>query len=110
VREFLQQAAAKARTAERYAGSVREMMERGEDVRGDRVGSRAAGHYGAVIRRRLQDNAGFYAVRFIAARRSDKRYRGPDAKKISLAIGWRTSRACWLRWNLCEAGLEFAED
>ena len=74
--------------AEDTAGSVREMMERGEKQFAAIAGRRAAGHYGAVIlQENIQDNAeNFTRFVLLLPPEEAKRYRGPDAKKISLAM------------------------
>jgi len=75
--------------AEDTAGSVREMMERGEKQFGAIAGRRAAAHYGAVVlEENIQDNAENF-TRFVLLLPPDeaKLYRrGADATKISLAM------------------------
>src|SRR5712664_2453268 len=74
--------------AEDTAGSVREMMERGDKHFGSIAGRRAAGHYGAMIlQENIQDNAENF-TRFVLLLPPEEatRYRGADAKKISLAM------------------------
>ena len=74
--------------AEDTAGSVREMMERGDKHFGAIAGRRAAGHYGAVIlQENIQDNAeNFTRFVLLLPPEQAKLYRGADAKKISLAM------------------------
>jgi len=74
--------------AEDTAGSVREMMERGDKQFAAIAGRRAAEHYGAVIlQENIQDNAENF-TRFVLLLPPEqvKLYRGADAKKISLAM------------------------
>jgi prephenate dehydratase len=74
--------------AEDTAGSVREMMERGDKQFAAIAGRRAAGHYGAVIlQENIQDNAENF-TRFVLLLPPEQAelYRGADAKKISLAM------------------------
>jgi prephenate dehydratase len=74
--------------AEDTAGSVREMMERGDKHHAAIAGRRAAGHYGAVIlQENIQDNAeNFTRFVLLLPPEQAKLYRGPEAKKISLAM------------------------
>jgi len=74
--------------AEDTAGSVREMMERGDKQFAAIAGRRAAGHYGAVIlQESIQDNAeNFTRFVLLLSPEQAKLYRGADAKKISLAM------------------------
>ncbi|HWY07996.1 MAG TPA: prephenate dehydratase [Candidatus Acidoferrales bacterium] len=74
--------------AEDTAGSVREMMERGDQQVGAIAGRRAAGQYGAVIlQENIQDNAeNFTRFVLLLPPEEAKSYRGTDAKKISLAM------------------------
>jgi prephenate dehydratase len=74
--------------AEDTAGSVREMMERGDKQFGAIAGRRAAGHYGAVIlQENIQDNAeNFTRFVLLLPPEQAKLYGGADAKKISLAM------------------------
>jgi prephenate dehydratase len=74
--------------AEDTAGSVREMMERGDTRFGAIAGRRAAGHYGAVIlQENIQDNAeNFTRFVLLLPPQEAGRFRGADAKKISLAM------------------------
>lgn len=74
--------------AEDTAGSVREMMERGDKHYGAIAGRRAAGHYGAVIlQENIQDNAENF-TRFVLLLPPEQagKFRGADARKISLAM------------------------
>ncbi|MGB7848058.1 MAG: prephenate dehydratase [Candidatus Acidiferrum sp.] len=74
--------------AEDTAGSVREMMDRGDKSCAAIAGRRAAGHYGAVIlRESIQDNAENF-TRFVLLLPAEgaQRYRAKDAKKMSLAM------------------------
>jgi prephenate dehydratase len=74
--------------AEDTAGSVREMMERGDKHFGAIAGHRAAGHYGAVIlQENVQDNAeNFTRFVLLLPPEEAKKFRGADARKISLAM------------------------
>ena len=74
--------------AEDTAGSVREMMERGDKKFGAIAGRRAAGQYSAVIlQENIQDNAeNFTRFVLLLPPEEAERYREPDAKKISLAM------------------------
>jgi len=74
--------------AEDTAGSVREMMERGDRSFAAIAGWRAAGHYRAVIlRENIQDNPENF-TRFVLLLRSEgaARYRADDARKMSLVM------------------------
>jgi prephenate dehydratase len=74
--------------AEDTAGSVREMMGRGDQSCAAIAGERAAAHYGAVIlRRSIQDNAENF-TRFVLLLPSEEaqRFRARDAKKMSLTM------------------------
>ena len=74
--------------AEDTAGSVREMMERGDKHFAAIAGRRAAGHYGAVIlQENIQDNAENF-TRFVLLLPAEeaRKFRGADARKISLAM------------------------
>jgi len=74
--------------AEDTAGSVREMMERGDKHYAAIAGRRAAAHYGAVIlQENIQDNAENF-TRFVLLLPPEEaaRFRGPDARKVSLAM------------------------
>jgi prephenate dehydratase len=74
--------------AEDTAGSVREMMERGDKQFGSIAGRRAAGHYGAIIlQENIQDNAeNFTRFVLLLPPEEAKRFRGQDARKLSLAL------------------------
>ena len=74
--------------AEDTAGSVREMMERGDKHFAAIAGHRAAGHYGAaILRENIQDNAENF-TRFVLLLPPEEaaEFRGADARKISLAM------------------------
>ncbi len=74
--------------AEDTAGSVREMMGRGDKSCGAIAGRPAAERYGAIIlRESVQDNAENF-TRFVLLLRPEEasRYRAKDAKKMSLAM------------------------
>jgi prephenate dehydratase len=74
--------------AEDTAGSVREMMGRGDKSCAAIAGRRAAGHYGAaILREGIQDNAENF-TRFVLLLPSEEaqRYRAKGAKKMSLAM------------------------
>ena len=74
--------------AEDTAGSVREMMERGNKHFAAIAGHRAAGHYSAaILRENIQDNAENF-TRFVLLLRPEEaaKFRGADARKISLAM------------------------
>ncbi len=74
--------------AEDTAGSVREMMARGDKTAACIAGFRAAGHYNAtILRRGIQDNAENF-TRFVLLLPPDeaKKYRADDARKMSLAM------------------------
>jgi prephenate dehydratase len=74
--------------AEDTAGSVREMMERGDKSCAAIAGRRAAGHYGAILlRESIQDNAeNFTRFVLLLPPQEAQRYRLKDAKKMSLAM------------------------
>lgn len=74
--------------AEDTAGSVREMMERGDKGCAAIAGRRASGHYGAVILREgIQDDAeNFTRFVLLLPPEEAQRYRAKDAKKMSLAM------------------------
>jgi prephenate dehydratase len=87
-RFFLQNPGVKRAPAEDTAGSVREMMERGDVHFGAIAGRRAAAHYGAVIlQENIQDNAENF-TRFVLLLPPEhaRKFRGPDARKLSLAM------------------------
>jgi prephenate dehydratase len=74
--------------AEDTAGSVREMLARGDKTCAAIAGRRAAEHYHAVIlRESIQDNAENF-TRFVLLLPPEEahRYRARDAKKMSLAM------------------------
>jgi prephenate dehydratase len=74
--------------AEDTAGSVREMMDRGDKSWASIAGRRAADHYGAVIlRENIEDNAENF-TRFVLLLPPDQaqRFRAKDGKKMSLAM------------------------
>lgn len=74
--------------AEDTAGSVREMMERGDKTAASIAGSRAAPHYGAIIlQESIQDNAeNFTRFVLLLPPEEARRYRPGDARKVSLAL------------------------
>jgi prephenate dehydratase len=74
--------------AEDTAGSVREMMDRGDATCGAIAGRRAAGHYGAVIlRENIEDNAeNFTRFVLLLPPEEAERFRARDAKKMSIAM------------------------
>lgn len=75
--------------AEDTAGSVREMMERGDNTQASIAGRHAAAHYGAVIlRESIQDNAeNFTRFVLLLPPHEAARFRaGADAKKMSIAM------------------------
>lgn len=74
--------------AEDTAGSVREMMDRGEKSAASIAGRRAAGVYGAVVlRENIEDNAENF-TRFVLLLPLEEapKFRAKDAKKMSLAM------------------------
>lgn len=74
--------------AEDTAGSVRQMMDRGDKHFGAIAGRPAAERYGAIIlRENIQDNAENF-TRFVLLLRPEaaRRYRAKDARKMSLAM------------------------
>jgi prephenate dehydratase len=75
--------------AEDTAGSVREMMQRGDKTQAAIAGRRATAHYGAIIlRESIQDNAENF-TRFVLLLPQDQaeRFRAAkNAKKMSLAM------------------------
>jgi prephenate dehydratase len=87
-RFFLANPAIKRVPAEDTAGSVREMMERGDKQCGAIAGRRAAGHYGAaILQENIQDNAeNFTRFVLLLPPAEAARFRGTDARKISLAM------------------------
>ena len=74
--------------AEDTAGSVREMMERGDRSCAAIAGRRAAAHYGAsILRESIQDNAeNFTRFVLLLPPEEAQRFRAKDAKKMSLAM------------------------
>jgi prephenate dehydratase len=74
--------------AEDTAGSVREMMARGDKSAASIAGFRAAGHYGAIILSEgIQDNAeNFTRFVLLLPPAEAKEYRADDAHKMSLAM------------------------
>jgi prephenate dehydratase len=74
--------------AEDTAGSVREMMEKGDKGSAAIAGRRAAGHYGAIVlRENIEDNAENF-TRFVLLLPTEeaRRFRAKDATKMSLAM------------------------
>jgi prephenate dehydratase len=74
--------------AEDTAGSVREMIARGDKTAAAIAGFRAAGHYGAVVLREgIQDNAeNFTRFVLLLPPAEAEKYRAADARKMSLAM------------------------
>jgi prephenate dehydratase len=74
--------------AEDTAGSVREMMGRGDKSCAAIAGMRAAKHYSAkILQEKIQDNPeNFTRFVLLLPPEQAKLYRAPDAKKISLAM------------------------
>jgi len=74
--------------AEDTAGSVREMMGKGDKSCAAIAGRRAAGHYGAIIlRENIEDNAeNFTRFVLLLPPGQAQQYRAKDAKKMSLAM------------------------
>lgn len=75
--------------SEDTAGSVREMIERGDKSCASIAGERAAAHYGAVIlRESIQDNADNFTrfVLLLPANEAARFRKGTAAKKMSLAM------------------------
>jgi prephenate dehydratase len=70
------------------AGSVREMMDRGDSHWASIAGRRAATHYGAILlKENIQDNAeNFTRFVLLLPREGAKKFRGAGATKISLAM------------------------
>lgn len=87
-RFFEQNPALKRVPAEDTAGSVREMMDRGEKSCAAIAGRRAAGHYGAIIlRENIEDNAeNFTRFVLLLPKEGAQHYRAKDGKKMSLAM------------------------
>jgi len=74
--------------AEDTAGSVREMIERGDKTHAAIAGRRASAHYGAIVlRENIEDNAENF-TRFVALLPPEeaRRFRAKGAKKMSLAL------------------------
>ena len=74
--------------AEDTAGSVREMMQRGDKTQAAIAGARAAAHYRAVIlRESIQDSVENF-TRFVLLLPPEEagRFRAPQARKMSLAF------------------------
>jgi prephenate dehydratase len=74
--------------AEDTAGSVREMMQRGDKAAASIAGGRAASRYGAVVLRdKIQDNAENF-TRFVLLLPPEQaaQYRPADARKVSVAM------------------------
>ena len=70
------------------AGSVREMMARGDKSAASIAGFRAAGHYGAaILRENIEDNAENF-TRFVLLLPAEEaeRFRARDARKMSIAM------------------------
>lgn len=74
--------------AEDTAGSVREMMGRGDKTAAAIAGRRATAHYGAIILREgIQDNAeNFTRFVLLLPPGEAKKYHAVDARKMSLAM------------------------
>jgi prephenate dehydratase len=74
--------------AEDTAGSVREMMDRGDKSCAAIAGRPAAARYGAIILREgIQDNAeNFTRFVLLLPKEEAQRYRAKDARKMSLAM------------------------
>jgi prephenate dehydratase len=87
-RFFVNHPGVKRVPAEDTAGSVREMMERGDKTAASIGGWRAAPHYGAIIlQESIQDNAeNFTRFVLLLPPEEARRYRPADARKISLAL------------------------
>jgi prephenate dehydratase len=74
--------------AEDTAGSVREMMDRGDKSAASIAGRHAAGVYGAIVlRENIEDNAeNFTRFVLLLPPEEAQRFRAKDAKKMSLAM------------------------
>lgn len=85
---FLENPSVKRIPAEDTAGSVREMMERGDKTSAAIAGRRAATHYGAtILRESIQDNAeNFTRFVLLLPPAEAARYRSANARKVSLAM------------------------
>jgi len=87
-RFFLEHPGIKRVPSEDTAGSVREMMERGDKTAAAIAGRLAATHYGAEsLRESIQDNAeNFTRFVLLLPPEDARRYRPVDARKVSLAM------------------------
>jgi len=87
-RFFLEHPGIKRVPSEDTAGSVREMMERGNKTAAAIAGRLAATHYGAeILRESIQDNAeNFTRFVLLLPPEDARRYRPVDARKVSLAM------------------------
>ena len=87
-RFFLEHPGIKRVPSEDTAGSVREMMERGDKTAAAIAGRLAATHYGAeILRESIQDNAeNFTRFVLLLPPEDARRYRPVDARKVSLAM------------------------
>jgi prephenate dehydratase len=85
---FLEHPGIKRVPAEDTAGSVREMMQRGDQTAASIAGRRAAPRYGAVIlRENIQDDAeNFTRFMLLLPPAEARRFRAADAHKVSLAL------------------------
>lgn len=74
--------------AEDTAGSVREMMDRGDPTWAAIAGRRAAARYGAIIlRENIEDDAeNFTRFVLLLPPEEAERYRAPDGRKMSIAM------------------------
>ncbi len=111
---FLKHPTVKRVPAEDTAGSVREMMGRGDKSFAAIAGARAAKHYNAkVLQENIQDNQENY-TRFVLLLPPDhvQRSRAADARKMSLgdSIGASTGSAAGLPAAVCQARSQFAEN
>ena len=87
-RFFATHPALKRVPAEDTAGSVREMMDRGDKTCASIAGRRAAAHYGAVIlQENVEDNPeNFTRFVLLLPPEEAKRYRPENARKMTLAM------------------------